>query len=575
MATPKANWAEGEYFTPAAANTVGQAILDLQSDVTALNNRNTFTELTSTATAGGITTMTIESKPIQEFTGTLTQTVKLPSTSVAAGAEYKIVNNSTGLVTIQTSTAAAVLALSSGSESSFIALVDTPTTAANWQFINPVDVSLAQTLTSKTLTTPTLTTPVINGVATGTGLATAGTASTLAMRDASGNVTGNALVSTVATGTAPLTVASTTVVANLNASQLQGFVSNTGAVASTLALRDASANLTAENFINVVDTTATAAGTTILTVASGGTQVFTGSTTQTVRMPTTGVVAGMQWTIINQSTGAVAVQSSTGAAIFSLPAGNAAEVTSLFDPPTTALHWRGTIWAQTAGLVATTSNSLSAFAASTTNAIGVGTVELGHASDTTLSRSAAGTLAVEGVDVVTTTGTQAISGKTAVTSTGAVTGSTLVSTVATGTPPLTVTSTTAVANLNASQLQGFVGNAGSVGSTLALRDGNAHLFAKSLIPTFVSTVASATAVTLTASSASLLEFTGTSTQTVVLPSASVTAGHNYTIINNSTGALTVQSSAGAAIGAVLTTGTSAQFFALVATPTTAANWHRR
>jgi hypothetical protein len=34
-----------------------------------------------------------------------------------------------------------------------------------------------------------------------------------------------------------------------------------------------------------------------------------------------------------------------------------------------------------------------------------GTIELGHASDTTLSRSAAGTLAVEGVDVVTTAST--------------------------------------------------------------------------------------------------------------------------------------------------------------------------
>jgi len=41
--------------------------------------------------------------------------------------------------------------------------------------------------------------------------------------------------------------------------------------------------------------------------------------------------------------------------------------------------------------------------ASTATAIGVGSVELGHASDTTLSRSAAGTLAVEGIRVRTTT----------------------------------------------------------------------------------------------------------------------------------------------------------------------------
>lgn len=46
--------------------------------------------------------------------------------------------------------------------------------------------------------------------------------------------------------------------------------------------------------------------------------------------------------------------------------------------------------------MATTSNTLAAFAASTTNAIGVGTVELGHASDTTLARVSAGVVSVEG-----------------------------------------------------------------------------------------------------------------------------------------------------------------------------------
>lgn len=40
----------------------------------------------------------------------------------------------------------------------------------------------------------------------------------------------------------------------------------------------------------------------------------------------------------------------------------------------------------------------------TTSALGVGTLELGHASDTTISRSAAGKIAVEGVDVLTVAG---------------------------------------------------------------------------------------------------------------------------------------------------------------------------
>lgn len=51
-------------------------------------------------------------------------------------------------------------------------------------------------------------------------------------------------------------------------------------------------------------------------------------------------------------------------------------------------------------------------AASTTSAIGVGSVELGHVSDTTLSRAAAGRMAVEGVNVVTTSSTDTLTNKT-------------------------------------------------------------------------------------------------------------------------------------------------------------------
>lgn len=55
---------------------------------------------------------------------------------------------------------------------------------------------------------------------------------------------------------------------------------------------------------------------------------------------------------------------------------------------------------------------VSGITSSTSTAIGVGSVELGNASDTTLSRSAAGQLAVEGVDVITTSNTKTLSNKT-------------------------------------------------------------------------------------------------------------------------------------------------------------------
>lgn len=55
---------------------------------------------------------------------------------------------------------------------------------------------------------------------------------------------------------------------------------------------------------------------------------------------------------------------------------------------------------------------LSALVASTVTAVGVGTIELGHASDTTLSRNAAGVLAVEGVIVPTVSSTNTLTNKT-------------------------------------------------------------------------------------------------------------------------------------------------------------------
>ena len=55
---------------------------------------------------------------------------------------------------------------------------------------------------------------------------------------------------------------------------------------------------------------------------------------------------------------------------------------------------------------------VSGITASTSAAIGVGTIELGHATDTTLARSSAGVVTIENVPVVTTTATQTLTNKT-------------------------------------------------------------------------------------------------------------------------------------------------------------------
>lgn len=96
-------------------------------------------------------------------------------------------------------------------------------------------------------------------------------------------------------------------------------------------------------------------------------------------------------------------------------------------------RWNGTTWKVvtgtiTAGSVGTTeiadgsivnadinaaaAIALSKLATSTTTAIGVGSVELGHASDTTLARGAAGVMTVEGVNVVTVSSSDTLTNKT-------------------------------------------------------------------------------------------------------------------------------------------------------------------
>jgi len=88
---------------------------------------------------------------------------------------------------------------------------------------------------------------------------------------------------------------------------------------------------------------------------------------------------------------------------------------------------------------------------------------------------------------------------------------------------------------------------------------------------YATTATAAGTTALTIASAQTQFFTGSSTQTVTLPTTSIIVGQTYRIVNNSTGSVTVQSS-GANTIQILGAGMSATFTAIVATPTTAANW---
>lgn len=83
-------------------------------------------------------------------------------------------------------------------------------------------------------------------------------------------------------------------------------------------------------------------------------------------------------------------------------------------------------------------------------------------------------------------------------------------------------------------------------NTIVSRDASVNTKVNELIENFSTTVTAAGTTTLTVTSSPLQQFTGTTTQTVTLPDATtLTTGHYFTVLNRSTGAVTVNKNGGA------------------------------
>jgi len=194
----------------------GIVVRDSNSNVTA----NSFTPgWTSTTTAAGTTTLTVASTYYQRFVGTTTQTIVLPAANtVALGQGYIIDNDSTGNVTLQDGSLTPIIVIVPGM-AGFIFCENNGSVAGSWsgyQFVPGAGPSGAVTWGTA-------------GIAMGGGAISG--LNTLSM-------TGQ-LTNTVATGTAPFVVSSTTQVANLNAAtagNVTGIVAvaNGGTGASTV-----------------------------------------------------------------------------------------------------------------------------------------------------------------------------------------------------------------------------------------------------------------------------------------------------------------------------------------------------
>lgn len=261
-------------------------------------------------------------------------------------------------------------------------------------------------------TSPVLSTPNI-GAATGTSV----------------NVTGQ-LISTVATGTAPLSVVSTTQVANLNAavsglaSNLIGGTANKGEIVYQSGV-NATSELTAPTTNNSILTyntstnapewdtppqtmavltgytsTVTAAGSTTLTNTSTYYQYFTGTSVQTVTLPVTSTLqTGWTFHIVNNSTGNITVNSSGGNLVIVIIPGTTAMVTCIGTTLTTAADWEAGLtdfsaYTGTGSVVMNTSPTL------TTPNIGAATGTSVNVTGQLISTNAGAPLAVSNATVV-------------------------------------------------------------------------------------------------------------------------------------------------------------------------------
>jgi hypothetical protein len=168
-----------------------------------------------------------------------------------------------------------------------------------------VDVSSSQTLTNKSIVATQLT----------------GTLQAAQFPALTGDVTTSAgsVATTIAAGAVTLAklaqLAANSVIGNSTGSTATptAVAMASAATANSVVYRDANANAVINNLAQNLTSTVTAAGTLTLTAASSATQLFTGSTTHTLVMPNaTTLAVGIDYYVINRSTGAVTVQANGG-----------------------------------------------------------------------------------------------------------------------------------------------------------------------------------------------------------------------------------------------------------------------
>jgi len=226
------------------------------------------TAYTTTATAAGTTTLTATSTQNQFFTGTTTQTVVLPvASTLVLGDRYYIQNNSTGIVTVQSSGANTVLAIAAGTSAEFTCILASGTTAASWDadYVGFAAISGTGAVilaTGATLNQPSFAGPSFSSISN-SGVLTLpnGSNDTLVARNTTDTLTNKTLTSPVLT-TPTLGVASAT--------SINKVAITAPATGSTLTIADGK-TLTASNTLTFTGTDSSS-----VAFGAGGTVLYSG-----------------------------------------------------------------------------------------------------------------------------------------------------------------------------------------------------------------------------------------------------------------------------------------------------------
>ncbi len=188
---PQAASGTWNFNLPITSGAVGQVLTSQGGGSNAMVWTNSIGGgLTTVVSSGGTTTLTNSSNSNYLITGSTTQTFSMPdATTLTVGAEYTFNNNSSGVVTINTTLSSPICTIPNGGFQTLY-LLNTSTANGSWDYH------------------PSLP----SGVSWGT----------VSMTCSNNISTTKSYFSTIATGSAPINVLSTTNCANLNASSING-----------------------------------------------------------------------------------------------------------------------------------------------------------------------------------------------------------------------------------------------------------------------------------------------------------------------------------------------------------------